>query len=509
MALILLQPLAMREHVEQLKALFDPSSIAVVGASAHPGKVGYNVLYNLVENKRMGVLKAEIYPVNPKAECLLGLPCYPRLRDVPGPADLVVIVVPAKLVPDVMRDAARVDARAAIIISSGFSEVGNHALEEQVARIGRDAGIRILGPNCVGVYDPYTGVDTVFLPRTKVLETGEEVESSPKPPKGSISMITQSGAFGVSALDYMAGHNMGVSKFVSLGNKCDVDETDMLELMAVDERTKVVLLYIEDVKDGRRFMEVAGATTCDKPVVVLKAGWSSAGARAVKSHTGALAGSDAIYDAAFRQAGVLRARTMAEFFSMGKALALQPPAEGPNVAIITDAGGPGIMTVDACEARGLVVPEFSEATKAKLKRLAQEGRIPPFAAISNPVDLTVSVTADMYVEAVRVALEDPDIHGVIVLALHHPPALSAGFVDKLAELARGARKPVVACDIGEARMAELVRRRLDELGVPAFETPEDAAAAMAALAAYGRVLKRAGKSTGDREGGSGSPAPKT
>ena len=484
----------MRAGLEQLRAFFEPSSIAVVGASASPGKVGYNVLFNLAENRRRGLLRAELYPVNPRARELLGLPCYPRLADVPGPVDLVVVVVPAKYVPDVMREAARKDARAAIVISSGFSEVGNWELEEEVVRIGRDAGIRILGPNCVGVYDPYTGVDTVFLPRVKALRDGRELVSSPKPPMGNISMITQSGAFGVSALDYMAGHNMGVSKFVSLGNKCDVDETDMLELLAADERTRVVLMYVEDIRDGRRFLRVARATTPVKPVVVLKAGWSKAGARAVQSHTGALAGSDEVYEAAFRQAGVLRARSMAEFFSMGKALSMQPPAEGRRVAIVTDAGGPGIMTVDACEARGLEVPELPEATVARLKELVQEGVLLPFAAIGNPIDLTVSVDARMYEEATRVVLEDPSIHGVIVLALHHPPGLAEDFVDRVARLARELGKPVVACDIGEAEMADYVRRRFDELGVPAFEAPEDAATAMWALVAYGEVRRKLGGS---------------
>ena len=480
----------MSRIADEIRPFFEPGSIAIVGASTNPAKPGYNVFLNLAENKRKGLLKAELYPVNPRAKEVLGFKCCPSLKDVPGLVELVVIVVPAKFVPDIMREAARKEARAAIVITSGFSEVGNYELEEEVVKIGRDAGIRILGPNCVGIFDPYTGVDTVFLPLKKALEAGEEMISAPKPPKGRISMITQSGAFGVASLDYMAGHGMGVSRFVSLGNKCDLDETDFLEFLKEDERTDVVLLYVEDIRDGRRFMEVARATARSKPVVVLKAGWSSAGARAVRSHTGAMAGSDEIYDAAFRQCGVLRARTMEEFFSMGKALSMQPTARGPRVAIITNAGGPGVMTVDACEAKGLVVPELSEATRTRLEELVREGKLPPFASIGNPIDLTVSVTDEMFKLATEVIMEDPGVDGLIVLGLHHPPGLKGDYIEAIAELARRSDKPVVACDIGGANMADYVRKKFDEKGIPAFESPEGAAAAMWALYAYGRYLEK-------------------
>jgi len=481
-----------REEIEQLRAFFEPSSIAVVGASRYADKAGHVIFKNLAENKRRGLLKAELYPVNPKARMVLGFPCYPSLAKVPGPVDLVVIVVPAKYVPDVMREAARKDVRAAIIISSGFSEVGNHELEEEVVRIGRDAGIRILGPNCLGVYDPYTGVDTLFLPETKVLRTGEEYVATPRPMPGNVAFLSQSGAFGAAALDYMTGTELGLSKFVSFGNRCDVDECAMLSLLKEDERTKVILMYLESVRDGRRFMEVACDVAKQKPIVALKAGRTSAGARAAKSHTGSIAGVDEVYDAAFAQCGVIRVRNMEQFFDVGRALLMQPPARGPNVAIITDAGGPGIMAVDECELRGLKVPELPEETKAKLRKLIEEGRIPPFAAIGNPIDLTGSATAEMFEEALKIVLADPEIHGVIIMGLHHVPALSEDYVDRVAELAKGAGKPVVACDIGETEMASYIRRRFNKLGIPAFESPEDAAVAMWALAARGRFLKKEG-----------------
>jgi len=478
--------------VEQLRAFFEPSSIAVVGASRHVHKAGHVIFKSLAENQRRGLLKAELYPVNPKAKTVLGYDCYPSLRRVPGPVELVVIVVPAPIVPDVMRDAAKKDARAIIIISSGFSEVGNHELEEEVVKIGRDAGMRILGPNCVGVFDPYSGVDTVFLPETKVLRTGEEIVAAPRPMPGHIAILSQSGAFGAAALDYMTGHQMGVSKFVSFGNRCDVNEADMLELLKEDEHTRVILMYIEGVEDGRRFMEVAKEVTKKKPIIALKTGRTSAGARAAKSHTGSIAGVDEVYEAAFAQCGIIRARNMEQFFDLGKVLSMQPPARGPNIAVVTDAGGPGIMVVDELEMRGLKVPELSEETKGRLRKLIEEGKIPPFSAIGNPIDITGSATAEMFEEAVKAVLDDPDIHGIVVVGLHHVPALSEDYVDRIAALVKGRGKPVVACDIGETEMAYFIRRRFDKHGIPACESPEDAATAMAALVAYGRYLKKVG-----------------
>ena len=482
----------MGKVAEELRSFFEPSSIAVVGASRHVNKAGHVIFKNLAENRRRGLLKAELYAVNPKAKSILGLDCYPSLRRIPGLVELVVVVVPAKFVPDVMREAARKEAKAAIIISSGFSEVGNHELEEEVVKIGRDAGIRILGPNCLGVFDPYTGVDTLFLPETKVLSTGEEVVATPRPMPGTIAFLSQSGAFGAAALDYMTGIQLGLSKFVSFGNRCDVDEADILEYLKEDERTKVVLMYIEGVRDGRRFMEVAKEVTRKKPVVALKSGRTRAGARAAKSHTGSIAGVDEVYDAAFSQCGIIRAQNMEQFFDIGKTLAMQPPAKGPNIAVITDAGGPGIMAVDECEMRGLVVPEFSEGTKAKLRKLVEEDKIPPFAAIGNPIDLTGSATADMFEEALKIALEDPDIHGVIIMGLHHVPALSEEYVDKVVAIAKQYEKPVVACDIGETEMAVYIRRKFDKYGIPACESPEDAATVMAALVTYGQYLMKIG-----------------
>jgi acetyl coenzyme A synthetase (ADP forming)-like protein len=482
----------LENSLKQLDTFFNPKSVAVVGATKKVNKAGHVIFKNFVENKRRGVFKGEIYPVNPHEDHILGFPCYPRLTKIPGELDLVVVVVPAHAVPDVMRDAAAKNAQAAVIISSGFGEVGNHELEMEVVAIAKKAGIRVLGPNCLGVYDSKTGVDMLFLPETKILTTGEEVIATPRPLTGSIAVVTQSGAFGAAALDYLTGRQMGVSKFVSFGNKSDVDETEMLYYLLNDEDTKVILLYVEDVKNGRAFLEAASKVTCKKPVVALKAGRTEAGARAAASHTGAIAGSDHIYSAAFTQAGVIRVSDMEEFFNAAKALTMQPPADGKNIAIVTDAGGPGIMAADECELQGLNVKKLSEKTIQEFEKLKNEGKIPKFAAIVNPVDLTGSVTSEMYEFATELVLQDPNINGVIILGLHHTPALQEDYVDRVAAVAGKYGKPIVACDIGETEMALHIRSRFDKLGIPAYASPEDAAKAMAALVRYGLYLKKRG-----------------
>ena len=474
--------------IEQMDTFFNPKSVAVIGASRKIHKAGHVIFKNFADNKRRGILKAELYPVNPKEDYILGFKCYPSLLEIPGKIDLIVIVVPAKFVPEVMSQAVQKGVKAAVIISAGFSEIGNRELERQVVEIAKKAGIRVLGPNCLGVYDSYTGVDMLFLPETKILSTGDEMVATPRPMAGNISIVTQSGAFGASALDYLTGRQLGISKFVSFGNKCDVEEAEMLEYLLEDEKTEVILLYIEGIRDGRKFMESARKVTRIKPVIALKTGKTSAGARAAASHTGSIAGTDDVYEAAFMQCGVIRAKDMEEFFDLGKALAYQPPARGNSIGIVTDAGGPGIMAADECEVRGLRVKKFSDDTIRKFEDLKSQGKIPKIATNLNPVDLSGLATSEMFEEAVKILVEDPEIDGIIVLGLHHLPALMEDFVDRIANLVKDYPKPIVACDIGETEMAMFIRSRFDKFGIPAYGSPEDAARAMSALVRYGRYL---------------------
>jgi acyl-CoA synthetase (NDP forming) len=310
---------------------------------------------------------------------------------------------------------------------------------------------------------------------------------------GPIAIVTQSGAFGAAALDYLSGKQMGVSKFVSFGNKADVTASEMFSYLLHDDQTQVILFYAESIDNGREFMKVARKVTPKKPVIALKVGRSEAGARAAASHTGSIAGSDEIYTSAFKQVGVLRADDLEEFFDMGKALAFQPPVAGNNVAIITDAGGPGIMAVDECIVQGLNVQRFSKETIAKFVSLKREGKIPRFATNYNPVDLTGSVTSEMFEEGIQILFEDPEIDGIIVLGLHHLPALQEDFVDRIAALNKKYNKSIVACDVGETEMALYIRSRFDRLGIPAYFSPEDAARGMAALVKYGLYLKKCGQ----------------
>ena len=479
--------------VEQMNTFFEPKAVAVIGASRRTMKAGHVIFKNFVINSQRNQFKGKLYAVNPNEKTIQGFKCYPSILDIKDDVDLAVIVVPAKFVPGVMHELAEKGVKAAAIITSGFSEIGNNELEQEVADIAKKAGIRVLGPNCLGVYDSETGVDMLFLPETKTLSTGDEVVATPRPRPGPIAIVTQSGAFGAAALDYLAGKQMGVSKFVSFGNKADVTASEMLTYLLHDDKTQVMLMYAESIDKGREFMDVARKVTCTKPIIALKVGRSAAGARAAASHTGSIAGSDEIYSSAFKQVGVLRANDLEEFFDMGKALAFQAPIAGTNVAIITDAGGPGIMTVDECIAQGLDVKRFSEETIAKFEKLKCEGKIPRFATNYNPVDLTGSVTSEMFEEGIKILFEDPEIDGIIVLGLHHLPALQDDFVDRVYELSKKYTKSVVACDVGETEMALHIRSKFDKLGIPAYLSPEDAARAMAALSRYGRYLKKIGK----------------
>jgi acyl-CoA synthetase (NDP forming) len=480
------------EETKTLNAFFTPRSAAIIGATKKIDKAGNVIFKNFAYNKTRGVFKGEIYPVNPNEESILGFKCYPSIIEIPGELDLIVIVVPAKVVPTIMEEAVTKKVKTAIIITSGFREIGNTELEQQLVTTAGKAGIRILGPNCLGVYYQKTGVDTLFLPETKVLTTGDEVVATPRPLFGDIAIVTQSGAFGVAALDFLAGRQIGISKFVSFGNKSDVTESEMMHYLLYDNETKVILLYVEDIKYGRRFLKIARKVTAKKPIVALKAGRSAAGARAAASHTGAIAGSDKIYDAAFEQTGVIRACDMEEFFDMGKALAMQPPALGKNIGILTDAGGPGIMAVDECARNGLLVERFSEETLQKFQKLKDQGVLPKFAATANPVDLTGSVTDDMFEVAADLMFQDPEMHGIILLGLHHLPGLREKYIDSVAEVSRKYSKPIVMCDIGETEMALYTRFRFDKLGVPSYSSPEDAARAMNALSRYGGYLKKNG-----------------
>lgn len=403
--------------------------------------------------------------------------------------DLSVIAIPAKLVPQAIEECGEANVKGTIIISSGFKEVGNYELEEEVKRIAKRYGIRIIGPNCVGVYDAYTGVDTIFLQQTKTVG-GTPVLATPRPKPGPIAVITQSGALGAAILDYMSGVEMGISKFISYGNKADVDEVDLTEYLKNDENTRVIVLYVESIDRGREFIKVARETSLKKPIIALKAGRSEGGARAAASHTGALAGSYKIYEAAFEQSGVILTKSLEELMDCAKALAYQPPAPEGNVVVVTNGGGAGIMIVDTLESLNVKVNIPPKELMEELEEMRIKGLIPTFASLKNPIDLTGISTTEMYIETIKKLAKNDWVNCIIIVALHHIPTLEGDFQDKIIEICKEVKKPIIACDIGEAEMGKRVRLRFEKSGIPAYPTPERAATAAWSLIEYGKLLRK-------------------
>ena len=443
-----------------LVPFFNPTGIAVVGASTAPAKLGFGVARNLAQSGYTGA----IHFVNPRGGRLLERPLYPTLADVPDPVDLAVLIVPASHVPGALADVGRRGIRAAIIASGGFRETGPEGarLEEECLCVAREHGIRLIGPNCVGLIDTHLPLDTTFLP-------------PPGPTPGDIAFISHSGAICAAVIDWARGQGFGLSHLISLGNQIDVRETDTLAPMAADPYTKVITLYLEGIRDGRRFVRAAREVTRHKPIIALKVGRYESGRRAVASHTGALAGQESAFNAAFRRAGVIRANTVEELFDWAKALAWCPLPAGPNVAVLTNAGGPGVTAADALESCGLRLATLSAATDAALRAI-----LPADAGLRNPVDMLAAATAGQYVESLRILLDDPGVDSVMVI-LPPPPMESAGGVARaIIPIILAATKPVVIALMGERMIQEAVEY-FRAARVPEYRFPERAAPALAVL----------------------------
>ncbi len=453
-----------------LDSFFHPRGVVVVGASHDPTKLGYGVARNLVHCGYVG----GIHFVNPRGGTLLDRPVYTSIASVPNPVDLAVLIIPATAVPDTLRECGARGVRAAIIASGGFREVGPEglALENNCLQVAAQFGIRLLGPNCIGLLDTHLPLDTTFLP-------------PPTPSPGDVAFLSHSGAVCAAVIDWATGQGFGLSQLVSLGNQADVNETDMLAPVAADPNTKVLTLYIEGITTGRRFVDEAKKVTQHKPVIALKVGRFAAGRRAVASHTGALAGEEAAYNAAFRRAGVIRADTNEEMFDWARALAWCPPPAGRAMAVLTNAGGPGAIAADAIESQGLHLTELTADTQTALRAL-----LPPSASVRNPVDMLASASPEQYAQSLRLLLADAAVDGVMVILLP-PPMFSADEVaETLVPVMRTSAKPVVVALMGEnliQRAAQLFRAA----HIPDYRFPERAASALAMLAQRGEVLARA------------------
>jgi len=440
---------------------FRPKGVVVVGASSKATKLGYGVSRNLVNSGFRG----EINFISQKAGNLFGRPVYTSLADVPDPVDLAVLIVPAPDVCKVLDDCKKRGIHAAIVVSSGFKETGEKGrkLEEEMLRIAEDANIRILGPNCIGLLDTHFPLDTTFLP-------------PPMPFSGDVGFISQSGAICAAIIDWARGQGFGFSRLISLGNQVDVNETDMISAVVEDEFTRVLTLYIESIGDGRKFVEEAMRISKQKPIIALKVGRFASGQRAAASHTGAMAGQDIAYQAAFNKTGIFRASSSEEMFDWASALACCPLPAGRRIAVLTNAGGPGVIAADALETYGLLLADLLPGTVNQLIAL-----LPDAAGLNNPIDMLASASPQVYAACLLALLEDPGVNGVLVILPPPPMHTAEDIADELIPIIHASKKPVVIALMGEHLIKE-ASAHFRRARVAEYRFPERAASALSVLA---------------------------
>jgi acetyltransferase len=452
-----------------LKTLFEPASVAVIGASRTPRKVGYAVLNNLLKFNYRG----RIYPVNPSADMIQGLKAYPSIDRIKKDVELAVIAIPAQRVPEALRTCIGKGVKCAVVISAGFKESGSEGavLEQTLKGIVKSSRIRLLGPNCLGIINTGINLNATFAKWML--------------PKGNISFFSQSGALGIAVLDWAIGNRIGFSKFISIGNKVDLNETDFIRYLTNDRETDVIIGYIEDVVHGARFLQAAKHCTAKKPIILIKSGGTQAGARAASSHTGALAGSEHAFDAAFKQTGIIRAAGVEKLFEIAKIFSTGKIPRSDRIVILTNAGGPGIIAADQAEKSGLTLPLLNEKT---IKRLS--AKLPKNASLYNPVDVIGDANSERYSAVLEELVKNKDSDGIIIILT--PQAMTD--VDNIAEVVISAskrtRKPVVTSFMG----AESVKRaveKLKQMKIPNYSYPENAVTAYKELAAFSAWQRRA------------------
>ncbi len=452
--------------MNNISSIINPKSIAVIGATSRPGSVGLATFKNLLYGCYQGVL----YPVHPKAKSVLGVKAYPSLSAIDDEIDLAVIMIGAEQIPEIVQEAVEKNVKGCLIISAGFKEIGGRGveLENQLKQIVRKTGIRIVGPNCLGI-----------------INTNQQISMNASfarkmPKHGNIAFISQSGALCTSVLDVAEARNVGFSKFVSFGNKSDVSEVDFLEYLKDDPETDLILMYLEDISDGSGFMNIARQITFEKnkPILAVKSGRSKEGAKAAASHTGSLAGSDATYDAIFYQSGIYRVEGVNELFHYATALSKQPLPKGRRIAIITNAGGPGIMATDSAIRHGLKLAAFSEETKKQLKE-----HLPPTASINNPVDVIGDATHERYEAAISAVLRDDGVDGAIVILTPQAMTDILETAQIVPNVARNIQKPILTSFMGLVDVSEGIEY-LEKHGIPNYTFPEADARAMNVMARY-------------------------
>jgi len=451
-----------------LDGFFSPQSVVVIGAARDHAKVGHHVFANLIDGGFAGV----VYPVNPKADEIDGHRCYSSVGELPEPVDLAVVVVPARFVAATIDQCAAAGIHSVIVISAGFKEAGpdGGAMERELISHARAGGVRVLGPNCLGLISTPSSLNASF--------------ASSMPPRGHIGFMSQSGALGTAILDWATGEGIGLSHFVSLGNKADLTETDLADAWRVDPETRVVVAYLESVSNGQDFVRAATELSAEKPLIVLKSGGSDAGARAVSSHTGSLAGSETAYNAAFRKAGVIRAQSVQELFDLATGFSLQPTPVGPGVAILTNAGGPAVMATDACERAGVVIASLEHETIDLLREA-----LPAAAALYNPVDILGDAPAKRYKDAAAALYADPNVRAVLAILTPQATTEPVETAHALVQAARESGITTVACFMGHDSVEE-AWGVLRSGGIPVYTFPERAVATLAAMERHReRLLK--------------------
>lgn len=457
-----------RRH--SLDALFRPRSVAVIGASRREGSIGRQIVTNLLA----GGFTGPVYPVNPKTAVVHSMPTYPSVASIPGPVDLAVIVVPAEQVPFVAEQCGKKGVKGLVVVSAGFREVGGRGVvrEEKLQAIAERHGMRVIGPNCMGVIN----TDGEFALNASF--------AAVLPPPGRVAMVSQSGALGEAILADAAATGLGVAMYASIGNRVDVTAADLVEYWADDDAIGVILLYIESFGDAARFIEVARRVSRDKPILAVKSGRSAAGAAAIGSHTGAIMGPDTAADTLLRQCGVLRVESFREMFALAAALLHQPVPRGDRVAVVTNAGGPGILATDALVATGLRMAEFAPKTASRLRRV-----LPADTTVHNPLDLIASADADRYRRALQAVVADPGVDALLVLFVSPIMIDTVAVAEAIVEQTSDGAKPVLACLMGRQRgdeAIELLRRH----GIPVYRYPEDAVATLRLLVRRRELLGR-------------------
>ncbi|MCJ7695113.1 MAG: acetate--CoA ligase family protein [Anaerolineaceae bacterium] len=453
--------------INGISSFFSPKGVAIIGASSKPNKLSYGILENLTKYHYQG----GIYPINPNADMILGCKCYKDVRDVPNPIELGVIVLPASMTVEAMQACADSGIKAVIIISGGFREVGEDgkALEESCLKIAKDNGMRIIGPNCVGTMDMNSGLDTTFI--------------KGMPEAGPIGFVSQSGAVCGGVVDLIIDKHIGFSHFASLGNELDVSEADVIEYFGGDPNVKVIAVYVEGIQDGKRFIKVAKKVSKIKPIVLLKAGRSDEGAKAVSSHTGSLAGSYAAYQAAFKQTGVIEVNDIRELFNVAWALGCLKLPGGKNVAIVTNAGGPAALASDSLAANGFNLAEISAETQLTLK-----SKLNPSAQVGNPIDMLGGAEAQEYDACLEALIQDKGVDVLMPIlvpqSLVDPLSVAKAFLKNSAS-----GKPLLACMMGEHSIIE-ARNLLHQNHIPLYQYPEDMGIVLGAMQQYHTFLNQ-------------------